>query len=386
LKKTRIGFDGRALCDISQYRGDGRYTACLVDNLVRLGEEYRFVLFGYRKSFDPRLLEEETLKKIEWQEIPLAGRLPCADITANHILFARAVNGSGLSLFHSIDHNMTPFLKCPSIVTVHDLILLILRGPYLGPKSYFWIKAQHRATLKASLIVTISETTRRDVERLWSVPKDRIEVVYEGVNERYKPISDEKKIDEILRKYGIKKPYFLYVGGFDPRKNILNTLLGFKRFLKNHGGYYLAMCGDPVGFEDYIHDEIEDLGLSDRIILTGNVPHNDLPFIYSAATALVLISQYEGFGLPVLESLACGTPVLLSREGSLLEIAGDAGLYVDLLEPDRIAEVMALLAFDERIRGKLREKGLRRASKFTWDEAARKILGLYSRVIRATSH
>lgn len=386
MKNIRIGLDGRALCNISQYRGVGRYTACLVDHLVRLGGDYHFVLFGYRKTFDPELLEEETLKKIEWREIPLARRFPYGDITVNHILFAKAANSADLSLFHGIDHNLTPFLTCPSIVTVHDLILLILRGPYLGPKSWFWMKAQYRATMKASLVVTISDTTRRDMERLWGVPRDRIEVVYEGVNERYKPISDEKKIEDMLEKYGIRKPYFLYVGGFDPRKNIRTTLLGFKRFLREYDGFYLAMCGDPIGFRDYLHDEIEELGIADRVILTGHVPDKELPPIYSGATALVLISQYEGFGLPVLESLACGTPVLLSREGSLSEIAGDAGLYVELFDPYEVAKGMAVLAFDEKIRSELRKKGIKRASEFTWDKAARRFLDLYPRVMQAITN
>jgi glycosyltransferase involved in cell wall biosynthesis len=378
---VRVGIDARGLCNINRTRGIGRYTARLVEALVALEEgETNFVLFGYGEGPEPGLLDPGVMEKVEWRGMSHLEGFSYAGLLADHLTMARAVDAARLDLFHSIDHNMTPILRTPSIVTVHDLILLVLRGPYLGPTAWSWMLAHKYATRRARRVVAVSENTRRDVERIWGIPRERIEVVYEGVTPGYRPITDR---DAACARYGIAAPYFLYLGGFDPRKNLHNMLLGFKRFLlAAGGGYQLALCGDAHGFEGYLEDVVEELGLGGNVTFTGFVPEDDLPALYSGATAFLCVSLYEGFGLPLLEAMACGTPVLASDSSSIPEVVGDAGLLVDPLEPGEIAAALERLAGEPALAEGLSRRGQERASGFTWQKAAGSIMGLYESVMR----
>ena len=382
MNAVRVGLDGRALTNQNRYRGLGLYTARLIENLLKETSEYEFVVFGYGGRPDASLLEPRAMEKLEWWGLPGYERLPFHELHVDHFVFARAVKDAGVSLFHGIDHNLSPCIRCPSLVTVHDLIPLVMRGPYLGPRSLLWMKAHGRAARKARIVVTDSDHTRRDVENIWGIPGERIRVVYAGVEEPRRPAGDERAVEKVMEKYQIKKPFFLSVGGFDPRKNTGNALLAFKRFLIESGKeYQFILCGDHRHWSGYLQDEITELGLSSSVVHPGFVPDEDLPALYSGAVALVFLSLYEGFGLPPLESMTYETPVLTSRVSSIPEVVGDAGLYVDPLEPADIAAGMARLAEDEGLREQLKEKGLRRASLFTWEKTAREILVLYPWVL-----
>jgi glycosyltransferase involved in cell wall biosynthesis len=379
----KVGLDGRGLGNVNRLRGIGRYTARLMEALARREEDIRFTVFGYGEGPGEGLLDPGTLQAMEWRGIPSLERLSYAGLLGEHLLMAREVERAGVDIFHGIDHNMTPFLRIPSIVTVHDLILLVLRGPYLGPTAWFWMQAHRLAARRARAVVAVSENTARDVERLWGISQADIAVVYEGVTPDYRPAPGGKESEAACARYGVKRPYFLYLGGYDPRKNIHNMLLSFKRFQRaSGGGFSMVLCGDSHGFDDYLQDEVEELGLQEDIVFTGFVPENDLPFLYSAATAFVCLSLYEGFGLPLLEAMACGAPVLASRSSSIPEVVGDAGILVDPLEPAAIAAAMERLAHDRGFAAEMSARGLRRAAEFTWDGAAAAIIGLYDKVMR----
>lgn len=369
--------DGRALGNINRYRGIGHYTANLVESLVRVGGDLQFVLFAYGKARDCDLLDQDILEELEWREIPETGNLSYISLLKEHLLFARIIDDAGLDIFHAMDHNMTPFLHCPSIITVHDLILLVLRGPYLGPTAWLWMQAHRRAAKRASMVVAVSHNTAQDVERIWGIPAERITVVHEGVSEAYRPVADDV-IEDVEARYGIEKPYFLYLGGFDPRKNIFNMLLAFKRFLLRGGTpFQLILCGDARGFEDYLHDIVAELGLNNNVVLTGFVDKDHLPALYTGATAFICVSLYEGFGLPLLEAMACGTPVLASRSSSLPEVVGDAGILVDPLSPSHIASELERLAYDRETSKRLSQRARRRSLEFSWEKTALATLGLY---------
>lgn len=382
MHKLRIGLDGRALSNINRYRGIGKYTVNILRSLVQSGDGYRFVVFGYDEQPDPDLLPADIIDKIEWIKIRQAKVPAPVSILEDHLYFAKTVNEADISIFHGIDHNMTPFLSCPSIITVHDLILLIVRGPYLGPTSWMWMKFHRSAARRASAVITVSNSTKRDVMHLWNIPEKNIRTVYEGVDERYAPDADPEDISIVNTKCGLDCPYFLYIGGFDPRKNIGNMLVGFKRFLIRNGPTHkLLLCGDTKGFEDYLNDEIEQLGIREHVVTPGFLPDSDLPAFYRNATALLFVSTYEGFGLPLLESMACGTPVITAENSSIPEIAGAFALYVDPLEPLEIAEGMQMLAGDEALRNRLVDGGLERSKRFTWSKTACEILDLYTKIL-----
>ncbi len=378
---TRVGLDGRALANINKNRGIGRYTASLVEALATARGGYELVLFGYGDGPEPGLIDPVAMGTVEWRQIPSSGDITFYGGPWNHLLYARAVKESGVALFHGIDHNMTPLLKCRSIVTVHDLIPLVLRGPYLGPKSWLWLRAHRAACGRAGLVVAVSEATREDLERVWKIPREKIAVVHEGVSERYRPVEDEVLLEKTLGKYGITRPYFLYLGGFDPRKNIGNMLLGFKRFRLSGGRGTMVLGGDTAGSMGYLEDAITEFGLGESVLLPGFIADEDLPALFSGALALVFMSIYEGFGLPVLEAMACGTPVLASNVSSIPWVAGDAAMLVDPLDPAAIAAGLELLAGEVTARSGLVRKGLARSSLFTWEKAAGRVLDLYGLIL-----
>jgi|YelNatPaOPRAMG01_1025707.scaffolds.fasta_scaffold02914_4 glycosyltransferase involved in cell wall biosynthesis len=379
----RVGIDARGLGNINRWRGIGRYTARLVEALARKAEgETELVLFGYGEGPSGDLLDAGTARQVEWVSVPRLERFTYAGMVAEHLLFARRVAASGVELFHGIDHNLSPFLPCPTLVTVHDLILLVLRGPYLGPTAWAWMRFHRASARRARFVVAVSENTARDVERIWEIPRERIVVVPEGVTPEYRPPEDREAVQEAIRRLGIREPYFLYLGGFDPRKNLRNLLLAFKLFLFSTGeDVLLVMAGDRRGFEGYLDDEVEELGLEGHVHFTGFVPERDLPALYGGARAFVCVSLYEGFGLPLLEAMACGTPVLASGVSSIPEVVGEAGLLVDPLDPEEIAAGMRKLWEDAEARAELVSRGKERAASYTWDEAAARILELYRRTL-----
>jgi glycosyltransferase involved in cell wall biosynthesis len=382
LHRKRIGLDGRALGNINRNRGIGRYTAQLIPALEEAGDRFQFVLFGYGSEPESDPEHGHLLDLMEWREIPRPRTSSPLTLTYEHLLFARTIQDAGVDLFHAIDHNMTPFLACPFMLTVHDLIPLIMRGPYLGPRAWLWMQVHRRAALKASMVVAVSDNTRVDIQRLWDIPGHRIEVIPEGVSDSYQPVEDARVLKDVAARYGIDGPYLLYLGGFDPRKNIHTTLLSFKRFSLEAGGRFrLVLCGDSSGFEGYLQDEIEELGLQGEVILTGFVPDRELPILCSGAALLVFLSLYEGFGLPLLEAMACGTPVLASNTSSIPEVVGDAGLLVDPLDLHGIVTGMQELAYNEKRRDMYIQRGLKRSANFTWRETARRVLGLYHRLL-----
>jgi glycosyltransferase involved in cell wall biosynthesis len=377
----RVGLDTRALSNINRQRGIGRYSTSLINALIDAGRGFDFVLFGYG-SEHPADITHDNRERAEWVSLPRSPRLSYLSLFADHALMARAVSRSRLELFHAIDHNMTPFLTCPTIVTVHDLIPLVLRGPYLGPRSSLWLAFHKMAVKRAKAVIAVSRNTANDVERLWKIPADRLRVIPEGVGDVYRPMEDGAKMERVMQKFGIRRPYFLYLGGFDPRKNLGNMLLAFKRFLlSDSGDYSFVLCGDTTDFDAYLHDEIAELGLQGKVLLTGFVEEENLPALYSGAEGFICVSLYEGFGLPFLEAMACGTPVIASDTSSIPEVVGDSGILVDPLDPADILKGMERVAASSELRDELSRRGQERAASFSWETAASRVLNLYYDVL-----
>jgi glycosyltransferase involved in cell wall biosynthesis len=380
LTRTLIGLDGRGLGNINRTRGIGQYTRQMLKGLLEKNRDYGLVIFGYGQAGEN--LDADMAAEVAWREIATPPRTSTLTLPLEHLLLARAVRGTGLSLFHAIDHNLSPWLPVPTLVTVHDLILEVLRGPYLGPTAWLWMRSHRAAARRARRVIAVSESTRRDVERVWGIPGERIAVIPEGVEKRFGPPADREETRASLARLGIERPYFLYVGGFDPRKNLHNLLLGFKRALRGGAGdVQLVLAGDTSGFDDYLQDEILELGLEGRAILPGYVAAGDLPLLYGGALAFTFLSLYEGFGLPLLEAMACGTPVLAAGNSSVPEVVGEAALLTDPLDPSAIAGCLLRLASDEALRRDLAARGIEQAARFTWEGTARRVLDLYGQTL-----
>ena len=289
-------------------------------------------------------------------------------------------------LVHLPNHHLARygnFLSTPYVVTVHDLIRYFdlsrlghfIRTPSTRDRLCF--RLDYAGISRAAALISVSETTKRDLVAHLGIPEERIFVVYEGVDhDLFRPVEARP----------IEAPYVLFVGSEQPRKNLPTLFRAFAalRADPRFRNLKLVKVGNPgngrPSFRERTLAAVAELGLEDEVIFTGRVPHDDLPAYYSGAGCLVLPSFYEGFGLPPLEAMACGCPVIVSTRGALPEIAGGAALTVEPQDVEALATAMKGVFTDPALRAELRARGLERASHFSWEKAARETVAVYETV------
>jgi glycosyltransferase involved in cell wall biosynthesis len=261
-----------------------------------------------------------------------------------------------------------------SVVTVHDLGYLYYPGAHrLLDRLYLDLSTRYNARA-ASRVIALSQATKDDLVRHYGIQPAKITVVYPGCDENMKPVGNESLIERVKARYGIRGDYILYVGTLQPRKNLRRLLKAYAMVQKRDETPCLVIAGRKGWLYDQIFQQVERLGLETEVIFPGYVPQDDLPTLLSGACFFVFPSLYEGFGLPVLEAMACGTPVLCSNVSSLPEVAGNVALLVDPLDVESMAEAMNRLLQDEGLRAQLVERGFQQVRQFSWDRCARETL------------
>lgn len=287
------------------------------------------------------------------------------------------------ALVHYMAHLDAPaFGGGPTVITVHDLILARKAGEMAkgGWTRRLLRSLEARAARRARVIVTVSQVTGKEVVEYLGVDPNKIRIIPSAAGEQFKPGRSRGRLEEVAAKFGLRPGFLLHVGGFDPRKNLPRLVRAWARLdPKLRAGADLVLVG---GTEDAsqvlpVREEIKKQGLEGSVTLLGRVGDEDLPVLYNLATSLVFPSFYEGFGLPALEAMASGCPVLAARTAALPEVIEEAGLYLDPSDTADITRVMESILIDADLRGKLRGKGLRQAEKFTWDKAAQALAGVY---------
>jgi len=282
-----------------------------------------------------------------------------------------------VEIFHSPDFVLPPVRAARTILTVHDLSFLRLphcSEPHL--RAYL-IKAVPRSARRAHLILADSENTRRDVVDLLGIPSARVKVLYAGVDRRFRPV---ERTEEVRSGYRLPERFILSVGTLEPRKNYEGLIEAFallKEELPGAGSIKLVIVGQKGWLYGGIFTRVKELGLEEEVFFPGYVADEDLPALYSAAELFVYPSLYEGFGLPPLEAMACGTPVVASDAPCLPEVLGDAALFAPSGDPQALASAMEKALSDLDLRMRLRERGFKRAEHFTWEKSARRLLGIY---------
>lgn len=285
----------------------------------------------------------------------------------------------GASLYHC--HRVPVTSKVPLVTTVHDLFTEV------HPEwSSDWMKALFSEVVRPGLgrverILSISEGTKRDLVERWGIEPGRIQVIHEGVDGGvFKPLPKEA-LAHVRAQYRLPERFLMMVGPFDPWCDPRWTLEALKRLPSHLGGVGLVMAGPRGSLHEDVQRRAAELGLSRRVQWLGYVPQADLVAAYNLAEALMFASGYEGFGLPVLEAMSCGTPVVTSRSGALPEVAGEAALLADYDSPEQLAAAMVQVLDDGAVRADLREKGLRRAASLPWEKTARETLAVYRSVL-----
>lgn len=272
----------------------------------------------------------------------------------------------------------------PSVIVIHDLTVFIPGISQTHKKS---TKIKEKLFLqfainRATEVVVDSHSTRKDVEKIFNINGRKISVIYLAAGKEFESKKDKDLLEEKLLKYNIKFPYILFVGTLEPRKNILGLLDVFRELVivQELADYKLVLTGKRGWYYEEIFKRIKDLGLKDKVVITDYVLDEDLPYLYSGARCFIYPSFYEGFGLPVLEALACGCPVITSGVSSLPEVVGESALLVNPGDKKEIVSALNKILSDKELRADLINKGLKQAQNFSWDKSAKSLLEVFNKI------
>jgi glycosyltransferase involved in cell wall biosynthesis len=363
----RIGIDARLVYYTKA--GIGQYILNLIPSLKEIDKRNEYIILQSRK--DKSIIADAPNFRRAFLWTPCHHRF-------EQLALRFELSPLGLDLLHSPDF-IPPFSRnFKSIITIHDLAFLIYPH-FLTRESARYYSQIYRAVRSTDHIIADSESTKRDAIRLLGVPEQKITAIHLAANPIYRPIEDEEAIRLVKEKYSIGGDFILFVSTIEPRKN-LPTLLRAYRMLLDDCNVKLVVVGEKGWLFDEAFTLVKELKLDEWVIFLGLVPTEDLLYIYNAAKLLVHPSLYEGFGLPPLEAMACGTPVVVSNTSSLPEVVGDSGILVDPRDVTAMASAIKRALTDEALREDLISKGLRRAKLFSWENTARKTLEIYSRV------
>ena len=274
--------------------------------------------------------------------------------------------------------------RCATVLTVHDISFerypdFFSRSELLRARTLVPFSAR-----RADLVIAVSECTKTDLVNFYGIDPEKIVVTPAAPAPPFRLLDDRRRIDAVRREYGIDGPFILYVGNIQPRKNLRRLIEAFAAVAcESDIAHRLVIVGKKAWLHSPVLEAARASGLSERITFTGYVPDQDLPALYNAADLFVYPSIFEGFGLPVLEAMSCGTPVITSNTSSLPEVGGDAAIYFDPFDAGDIARAMRAVVADPGLRSRLSARGLARAKEFSWAATARKTVEAYERAFRA---
>ncbi|MGC8839402.1 MAG: glycosyltransferase family 4 protein [Anaerolineae bacterium] len=281
-----------------------------------------------------------------------------------------------------VNYVAPPLCPCPTVVTVHDISYEFFPA-FFSPRDRRMLGTLvPLSARRAARVIAVSEQTRQDLMRVYGIPGERIAVTYEAAAPGFAPVEDRARIEATCARYGIRRPYVLALGNLQPRKNVARLVEAFA-LARREGNlpHQLAVAGKAQWRESEVYAAVERLGLQDAVRFPGYVADEDLPALYSGADCFAYPSLYEGFGMPPLEAMACGTPVLASHAGALREVVGDAAWVVDPTDVEDIARGLLALLTDPGTAEAYRQKGRARAAAFSWRRLAEETLEVYRQVV-----
>ncbi len=354
--------------------GIGTYTARLMENIMTIDEEDVYSFFWPNDGYED-LLNKKNIRltlfgeknKRFWDE---------------HFLPAQ-VKKTGCDLFHLPQNGLgLPAEKsCAYVATVHDLI------PYVMPetcgKSYLdRFTGEMPYILDAcDRIITVSHYSKQDIIKFFNIPGEKISVTHLAADSRFRLMDKESAWNFIRSQYNLSTDYILYLGGFSPRKNVEGLIDAFKKTCRELPGHYdLVLLGASKDGHYELKKKVHALGLSDRTVFTGYVPYEHLPYFYNCASLFVYPSLYEGFGLPPLEAMTCGTPTITTNVTSIPEVVGDAAITIDPYDIDMLTQKIYDILSDAGLRRRLTERALKRAYHFSWKKTAVETINIYKEV------
>lgn len=381
----KVSFDAQPLFDNGKtgvaYCEAGLVTA-MTENYPN--DEFVFEYFNAREREKKKQIIDEYLKNncrkssCDWFP-PKIYRMMWPFIPVPYRLFFH----NKPDVTHFFNFTIPPFVQGKKVVTIHDMVVMAF------PETVrFKTKAVLKLTLKKTIkradkIIAVSNFSKNEIIKYFSVPENKIEVVYNAVDRKiYNCDISSSDIDKAKAKYKIENDYFLYLGTLEPRKNIDKLIKGYAKFIRTHIDYpKLVVAGKKGWLYNSIFDTVKEQNVVNDVIFTDYLPAEEAPLLMRGAIAFCFPSLYEGFGMPPLEAMACGTPVLTSNCSSLPEVVGECAVTVNPLSIDEICSGLELLFSDEKLRKRLSEKGLKRASEFNWKSESDKLYNIYQELL-----
>ncbi len=369
---------------ITQSAGIGRYTRNLVDALLRTDADDEFTLFSAEPTTKTRrfptgegaerarmvtgLLDHRRMT-ILWHRLqaplPIQMFAGCADV------------------LHAPDFSLPPSVGSRTVVTIHDLAFMTHPECAVPSLRAYLHRVVPRAIAKANHIVAVSQATANDLTNLLDVDPRKITVIHLGVDPAMRRVEEAAKQSAAIERYGLRTPFVLAVGTIEPRKNYARLIEAFSIARAKPGGpAQLVIAGRNGWLYDDVYAAVDQHGVSDAVRFLDYVSDDDLPTLYSLASVVAMPSLTEGFGIPVVEAMACGAPVVASAGGSLPEVVGGAGVLVPPMDVSALAEAITQVVSDVPLRERLVALGYERARQFNWDDAARQHVAVYHSVAR----
>jgi glycosyltransferase involved in cell wall biosynthesis len=356
--------------------GNETYAANLVEALAEVDRENRYTVYVTR---------EEALARFggRWGNVSVRRTLPHTPLLRIPLTLSAELRRRPVDLLH-VQYTAPPLAPCPVVTTIHDLSFEHIPETFKR-RSRVQLRLTVRATARrAAHVIAPSEYTRRDLVETYGLDPARVSAIPLAVAPHFRPVEDAGEVERVKRLYRIDGEYVLAVGSIQPRKNLARLVRAYSALHRERGRSnlpQLVLVGKKAWLYGDTLSTIEEEGLGGSVVLTGYVSEGDLPALYTGALCFAYPSFYEGFGLPPLEAMSCGAPVLTGNLTSLPEVVGDAGLTVDPFDIGALAEGLARLIDDDALRADLRERGLTRARRFDWRETARMTLQVYRRVM-----
>jgi len=366
--------------------GIENYIFNLCKNLAKVDKENKYILFGNSYGHYQSLREAvEEIGVENYQNMSARiSRMPRTVLKLiwkyMHIPSAECLVGN-IDIFHASTIMPPPLKKAKLVVTIHDLVPMKFKEFFTQEGAQYFRDYFKNTIPRSDAIIAVSNSTKNDILEYFNIPEDRIQVIPQAASDNYKQIQDGSAINKVKAMYGLDRDYILFVGTLEPRKNITNLIRAYNilpDYLKRD--HLLVICGKKGWYYEEIFRTVKELKLEDKVIFTGYAPDEDIPLLMNEAEVFVYPSLYEGFGLPPLEAMACGTPVISSNVSSIPEVVGNAGILINPNDVEELSDAILRLLDSDELRAQLAEKGLKQAGKFSLRKTAEKTVEIYNKI------
>jgi glycosyltransferase involved in cell wall biosynthesis len=372
---VRIAIDAHAVG--AKLGGNESYAINLIEALAQIDSVNQYTIYVTTNEARERFHQR-------WPNFTIHSTLPHTPLIRIPLTLSAELRKHPVDVLH-VQFTAPPFCPCPVVVSIHDLSFEHLPQTFnRRSRTQLRLTVRHSAR-RATRILSLSEHTRRDIIETYGINPARVSAIPLAAPQHFGPVTDKSELQRVRHNYGIDGEYILCVGSIQPRKNLARLVKAYASLrgdISQDKLPKLVLVGKCAWLYDETLRTLDETGVRDAVVLTGYVPEADLPALYSGALCFVYPSYFEGFGLPPLEAMKCGAPVIVGNQTSLPEVVGDAALTVDPFAVEEIASAMKRLINDPALRQELSVKGQSRANAFSWRETARKTLLVYQEVVK----